>query len=82
MTGPPDTFGRDNLPPEQLPRSGTMRDERAPGVRLEASGGITLESLAEVAATGVDRISMGALTHSVPNWDVGFDWVAGPGNRS
>ena len=59
----------------------TIRDERAPGVLLEASGGITLESLAEVAATGVDRVSMGALTHSVLNWDVGFDWVAGTGTR-
>ena len=77
----PDMVLLDNMPPEELARAVTIRDERAPGVLLEASGGITLESLAEVAATGVDRVSMGALTHSVPNWDVGFDWVAGTGTR-
>lgn len=77
----PDMVLLDNMPPGELARAVTIRDERSPGVLLEASGGITLESLAEVAATGVDRISMGALTHSVPNWDVGFDWVAGPGDR-
>ena len=77
----PDMVLLDNMPPEELARAVTIRDERAPGVLLEASGGITLESLAEVAATGVDRVSMGALTHSVLNWDVGFDWVAGTGTR-
>jgi nicotinate-nucleotide pyrophosphorylase (carboxylating) len=40
---------------------------------LEASGGITLESIAAIAATGVDYISSGALTHSVTNLDVGLD---------
>ena len=71
----PDMVLLDNMPPEQLARAVGIRDRQAPGVLLEASGGITLESLAHVAATGVDRISLGALTHSVPNWDVGFDWV-------
>ena len=37
---------------------------------LEASGGITLETVAEVAATGVDFISVGALTHSAPALDI------------
>jgi nicotinate-nucleotide pyrophosphorylase (carboxylating) len=40
---------------------------------IEASGGITLDSVAEIAATGVDYISSGALTHSSPNLDVAFD---------
>lgn len=40
---------------------------------VEASGGITLESIAEVAATGVDVISSGALTHSVRSLDLGLD---------
>ena len=40
---------------------------------LEASGGITLESIPAIAATGVDYISSGALTHSVMNLDVGLD---------
>jgi nicotinate-nucleotide pyrophosphorylase (carboxylating) len=40
---------------------------------LEASGGITLETVREVALTGVDRISVGALTHQVKSIDIGFD---------
>ncbi len=42
-------------------------------VELEASGGITLENVAQVAATGVDYISVGALTHSVEALDVSLD---------
>ncbi len=44
-----------------------------PGVKLEASGGLTLERAAAVAATGVDYIAVGALTHSAPALDLGFD---------
>jgi nicotinate-nucleotide pyrophosphorylase (carboxylating) len=40
---------------------------------LEASGGVTLESIAEIAATGVDYVSSGALTHSAANFDVAID---------
>jgi nicotinate-nucleotide pyrophosphorylase (carboxylating) len=40
---------------------------------LEASGGITLDNIGEVAATGVDRISVGALTHSAVGLDFGLD---------
>jgi nicotinate-nucleotide pyrophosphorylase (carboxylating) len=42
---------------------------------LEASGGITLDTVATVAATGVDFISVGALTHSAPAVDIGLDIV-------
>ena len=42
-------------------------------VVLEASGGVTLGSIASIAATGVDYISSGALTHSAPNFDVALD---------
>ncbi|MBE7218690.1 MAG: carboxylating nicotinate-nucleotide diphosphorylase [Caulobacteraceae bacterium] len=45
-------------------------------VRLEASGGVTLESVRDIAETGVDAISVGALTHSAPVLDLGLD-VAG-----
>jgi len=41
---------------------------------LEASGGITLSTVAEVASTGVDGISSGSLTHTVDSADIGFDW--------
>jgi nicotinate-nucleotide pyrophosphorylase (carboxylating) len=42
-------------------------------VVLEASGGVTLEAIAKIAATGVDYVSSGALTHSAPNFDVALD---------
>jgi nicotinate-nucleotide pyrophosphorylase (carboxylating) len=42
-------------------------------VVLEASGGVTLDSIAGIAATGVDYVSSGALTHSAPNFDVALD---------
>ena len=43
---------------------------------VEASGGVTLERIPKIAATGVDMISSGALTHSAPNFDVGLDFKA------
>jgi nicotinate-nucleotide pyrophosphorylase (carboxylating) len=43
---------------------------------LEASGGITLERVAELARAGVDAISIGALTHSTPAADIGLDFLA------
>ena len=46
---------------------------RPAGVRLEASGGLTLDRAADVAATGVDYLAVGALTHSAPVLDLGFD---------
>ena len=60
----------DNMDPGGLVESVAMRD-RTSGARpaLEASGGITLENAREIAETGVDFISVGALTHSVPNLD-------------
>lgn len=44
-------------------------------VEVEATGGLTLQHAPEVAATGVDFVSVGALTHSSPQLDVGLDWV-------
>ncbi|HKY31085.1 MAG TPA: carboxylating nicotinate-nucleotide diphosphorylase [Candidatus Polarisedimenticolia bacterium] len=57
----------DNMPLEAM-REAVRRAETLTGRRpaLEASGGITLQTVREVAATGVDRISIGALTHSAP----------------
>lgn len=46
---------------------------RAAGVRTEASGGLTLDRAAEVAAGGVDYLAVGALTHSAPVLDLGLD---------
>jgi nicotinate-nucleotide pyrophosphorylase (carboxylating) len=51
-----------------------VRDSLAPHVLLEASGGVTLETVGAIAAAGVDRISVGAITHSAPALDMAFDW--------
>ena len=70
----PDVVLLDNMPPETLRHAVALRDERAPGVVLEASGGVRLETVAAIAATGVERISAGALTHSAIVFDAGLDW--------
>ena len=60
----------DNMSPEDLRKAVTMIDGRA---ITEASGGVSLETVSEIAATGVDVISVGALTHSAPSLDIGLD---------
>jgi nicotinate-nucleotide pyrophosphorylase (carboxylating) len=57
----------DNMSPDELRRAVELAGGRA---ELEASGGITLETIRSVAETGVDFISIGALTHSAPALDV------------
>jgi nicotinate-nucleotide pyrophosphorylase (carboxylating) len=59
----------DNMGPPEL-REAVAAARGSNGPELEASGGITLENVAEVAATGVDYISVGALTHSAPALDL------------
>jgi nicotinate-nucleotide pyrophosphorylase (carboxylating) len=71
----PDIVLLDNMAPEQLREAVRRRDAQAPRVRLEASGGITLATLRAIAETGVDRISIGALTHSAPALDIGLDYL-------
>jgi nicotinate-nucleotide pyrophosphorylase (carboxylating) len=66
----------DNMSLEQLGAAVARRAAIAPGVRLEASGGVTLGTIRAIAATGVDRISVGALTHSAPALDIGLDYLA------
>lgn len=63
----------DNMSLEQLRAAVELRGPRA-RPQLEASGGVTLETLREIAATGVDFISVGTLTHSAPALDVGLDF--------
>jgi nicotinate-nucleotide pyrophosphorylase (carboxylating) len=63
----------DNMSLEGLRVAVEMRGERGKP-QLEASGGVTLETLREIAETGVDFISVGALTHSAPALDVGLDF--------
>ena len=65
----------DNMSNDQLTSAVALRNERAPKVLLEASGGVNLTTIAGIAATGVERISVGALTHSAANFDIGLDWT-------
>jgi nicotinate-nucleotide pyrophosphorylase (carboxylating) len=72
----PDVVLLDNMPPETLREAVRRRDAVAPGVKLEASGGINFQTLRGIAETGVDRISIGALTHSAPALDIGLDYAS------
>lgn len=68
----------DNFAPGDLRQAVTLRDravgrDRQRPLLLEASGGVTLETIGAIAATGVDRISVGAITHSAPQLDLGLD---------
>jgi nicotinate-nucleotide pyrophosphorylase (carboxylating) len=63
----------DNMPVSRLREAVSMRDEQAPKLLLEASGGIRLDNVRAVAETGVDRISIGALTHHAPWLDVSLE---------
>ncbi len=63
----------DNMTPDEMAAAVVMRGERAMP-QFEASGGITLKTLRQVATSGVDFISVGALTHSAPALDVGLDF--------
>ena len=73
----PDLVLLDNMGPERLRQAVALRDTAYPQIELEASGGINLQSVREIAETGVDRISVGALTHSAVGLDVGLDWIIG-----
>lgn len=67
----------DNLTPEETARIVLIARELAPQVRLESSGGITLENVRAYAEAGVDFISVGALTHSARAMDINFKIHAG-----
>jgi nicotinate-nucleotide pyrophosphorylase (carboxylating) len=60
----------DNMAPEELRAAVQLRDAAGLAAELEASGGVTLENVRTIAETGVDYISVGALTHSAPALDL------------
>jgi nicotinate-nucleotide pyrophosphorylase (carboxylating) len=64
----------DNMKIPQLAEAVRRRDAVAPRVKLEASGGVRLDTIGAIAETGVDRISVGALTHSAPALDIALDY--------
>lgn len=68
----------DNMAPDQIAHCvGLVRDSGV-DILVEVSGGVTLETVPAYAATGVDLISVGALTHSAPILDLAFDLAPGP----
>lgn len=64
----------DNMEPAELRRAVELRDSsgeaHGPVATLEASGGVTLENVGEIAASGVEQVSVGAITHSAPALDL------------
>jgi nicotinate-nucleotide pyrophosphorylase (carboxylating) len=70
----PDIILVDNFGPEQVAEAVRRRNVAAPWIQLEASGGVNLLSVRALAETGVDRISIGALTHSAPALDFALDY--------
>jgi nicotinate-nucleotide pyrophosphorylase (carboxylating) len=70
----PDIVLLDNMPPGRLTEAVARRNRQAPSIQLEASGGVTLETVRQIALTGVERISVGALTHAACSLDVALDW--------
>ncbi|MDR1268250.1 MAG: nicotinate-nucleotide diphosphorylase [Planctomycetaceae bacterium] len=74
LTVRPDIVLLDNMTLPQLIQAVEIRNRLAPEVELEASGGINLKTVSAVATTGVERISVGALTHSATALDFGLDW--------
>jgi nicotinate-nucleotide pyrophosphorylase (carboxylating) len=71
----PDIVLLDNMPPEVLRQAVTMRNNVDVEIELEASGGVKLSTVRAIAETGVERISVGALTHSATSIDIGLDWT-------
>ena len=72
----PDIVLLDNMEISLLREAVLLRNELAPQIILEASGGVNLETVAAIAETGVDRISVGSLTHAATWLDLGLDWRA------
>ena len=71
----PDIVLLDNMKPDQLRTAVARRDELESKAELEASGGVSLETVRDIALSGVERISVGGLTHSARSLDIGLDWL-------
>ncbi len=66
----PDVILLDNMSNNELDKAVKLRDTRKSKTQCEASGGITKNTIIDIATTGVDRISIGAITHSFKNLDI------------
>jgi nicotinate-nucleotide pyrophosphorylase (carboxylating) len=70
----PDIVLLDNMKPAMLAEAMAIRNAAKSPALLEASGGVNLSTIAAIAGTGVDRISVGALTHSAVGFDLALDY--------
>jgi nicotinate-nucleotide pyrophosphorylase (carboxylating) len=77
LTAAPDIVLLDNMSATTLREAVAIRDAVGSSAELEASGGVNLQTVRAIAESGVDRISVGALTHSAIGLDVGLDWQLG-----
>ncbi len=75
LAAKPDIVLLDNMGVDMLREAVARRNKVAPRVLLEASGGINFQTLRGIAETGVERISIGALTHSAIALDIGLDYA-------
>lgn len=75
LAAKPDIVLLDNMTVEQMREAVSRRNSDAPSVLLEASGGVNLQTVRAIAETGVDRISVGALTHSAKALDIALDYL-------
>src|SRR5262249_32190007 len=71
----PDIILLDNMSLEMLRAAVRLRNIQAPGILLEASACVTLPTVRAIAETGINRISVGALTHSAPALDIALDYL-------
>ena len=71
----PDIVLLDNFSLADLQEAVAMRNRFNPKIQLEASGGVTIRTIRNIALTGVDRVSCGAITHQATWLDLGLDWV-------
>ncbi len=71
----PDVVLLDNMSPEMMRQAVEMRKAAGSTSEFEASGGINLETARAKAESGVERVSVGALTHSAKTFDIGLDWL-------
>jgi nicotinate-nucleotide pyrophosphorylase (carboxylating) len=74
LSAAPDIVLLDNMTSVQISEAVGIRNSVNPSIQLEASGGITLSTIRAIAETGVERISVGALTHSAVSLEFGLDW--------
>jgi nicotinate-nucleotide pyrophosphorylase (carboxylating) len=72
----PDMILLDNMDVAAVREAVRRRDVQGPGILLEASGGVHFDTIRAIAETGVDRISIGALTHSAPALDIALDYAS------